>query len=259
MSRQIRQQVSHETDVPGGRRLELTYRLAEGEKIPAVLLLPDARPAPAALLLHGYSSRKEEMAGPVGEALLAEGIASLAIDLPLHGSRQDPLQAQAARNPLALGQLWRRALGDARLGVEYLTARSDVQGDALAVVGYSMGSFLSVVLAAGDPRLRAVVLAAGGDLPRGTPFASVARLVADPLAAVRRLKARPLLMVHGLSDRTVLPEQAQRLFAAAGEPKELRWWDGGHRLPREASRDAAVWLRQALGTSAPDEPHRGEW
>lgn len=44
-------------------------RLGDDAPIPAILLLPDAGgPAPAALLLHGYSSRKEEMAGPLGRA-----------------------------------------------------------------------------------------------------------------------------------------------------------------------------------------------
>jgi uncharacterized protein len=252
--RQIRQNVTGATAIPGGTRTELTFRLGDGEAVPAVLLSPPAGEcaAPAALLLHGYSSRKEAMAGPVGGALLAQGIASLAIDLPLHGTRSDPVQAQAARNPLVLMQLWRSALSDARLGVEYLAARKDIDRSRLAVVGYSMGSFLSVLLAAEDRRLRAVVLAAGGDLPQGTPFGGVARMVADPVSAVKRLGGRPLLMVHGRRDRTVLPEQAQRLFDAAAQPKELRWWDAGHYLPAEASREAAEWLRSRLTDLPPD-------
>ena len=54
-------------------------------------------------------------------------------------------------------------------------------------------------------------------------------------------------MVHGKRDRTVRPEQAERLFAAAGEPKEMRWWDSGHYLPQAAIEDAARWLKTALG------------
>ena len=42
------------------------------------------------------------------------------------------------------------------------------------------------------------------------------------------------------------PAQAQRLFDAAREPKELRWWDGGHYLPPAAIDDAAEWLRDRL-------------
>jgi uncharacterized protein len=103
------------------------------------------------------------------------------------------------------------------------------------------------MIAAAEPAVRAVVLAAGGDLPRGTPLAAVARTVVDPVRAVRRLGGRPLLMVHGRGDRTVKPDQAERLFAAAGEPKELRWWSSGHILPPAAIDDAAAWLAARLG------------
>ena len=164
------------------------------------------------LLLHGYSSRKEHVAEGVGGSLMRHGIASLSIDLPLHGTRADPLQAQAARNPLAIVSVWRTALKECRLALGYLRARPEIDRDCTAVAGYSLGSFLAVMAAADDPAVRAVVLAAGGDLPAGTPLSAVARTVADPVRAVRKLNGRPLLMVHGTGDRTMRPEQAQRLF-----------------------------------------------
>ena len=245
--------MQREESVGGGRRFTLEFR-AEGEAVPAVLLLPAAaEPAPAALLLHGYGSRKEHMAEGVGRALLARGIASLAIDLPLHGTRQDPLQAQTARNPLAIARLWRTAIEDAKLAIGYLRARREVDRQRIALVGYSMGAFLGTIIAAREPAIRATVLAAGGDLPTGTPFENPIRRIVDPLKAVRQLAGRPLLMVHGRRDSTVRPEQAERLFAAAGEPKELRWWDAGHILPPAAIDDAADWLAGRIGTGAQEE------
>lgn len=243
----IMQNTRSETRVPGGRRIVLDFREDGGDSVPAILLLPDAETAaPGALLLHGYSSRKEHMADNVGRALLAEGIASLAIDLPLHGDRSDPLQLQSARNPLAMVRLWRAGMKEAGLAVRYLGARKEVDAERLGVAGYSLGSFLAVALAAGEPRVKAVVVAAGGDLPAGTPLATVARAVVDPTRAVRKLAPRPLLMVHGRDDRTVRPDQAERLFAAAGEPKELRWYPAGHYLPAAAIQYAAGWLRDRL-------------
>ena len=78
--------------------------LAAGtERVPATLLLPQgARSAPAALLLHGFSSSKERMAQSVGRALQQRGIASLALDLPFHGERDGGRGAIPYRNPLAL-------------------------------------------------------------------------------------------------------------------------------------------------------------
>jgi hypothetical protein len=239
--------------VPGGRRVELRFGRqgdSPAEQVPAVLLLPDAsfagRPAPAAVLLHGYSSRKEQMAQDVGVGLLRRGIASLAIDLPLHGERSGDVDVRSARNPLALAQSWRRAQADGRLALGYLGARPEVDPSRLAMVGYSMGSFLGVTIAADAPAVRALVVAAGGDLPTGTPMERLVRTVADPLRAVRRFDGRPLLMVHGRRDGTVRPEQAQRLFDAAMEPKELRWYDAGHYLPAYAVDEAATWLAERL-------------
>ena len=53
---------------------------------------------------------------------------------------------------------------------------------------------------------------------------------------------RPVLMVNGRYDRTVQAEHAERLFAAAGEPRELYWYDGGHWPPPVAIGYAADWL-----------------
>jgi hypothetical protein len=244
-----------------GTRHLLTFgRQGVAARIPAVLLVPgdDAPAAPAAILLHGFSSRKEQMADTIGSALLAQGIASLAIDLPLHGERiaegqgaswglaggyERAVDASAMRNPLALASAWRTALRDARLALGYLGARREVDRARLALVGYSMGSFLGVQVAADDRAVQAVVLAAGGDLPEAMPYARALRLISDPIRAVRRFRGTPLLMVHGRHDTTVKPAQAQRLFDAALEPKTLRWYDGGHYLPASALGDAAQWLR----------------
>jgi len=246
MANKIHQTVHSEKRVAHGRRLVLEFRGKE-ENVPGILLLPDAEgPVAGVLLLHGYSSRREHMADEVGKALLARGVASLSIDLPLHGTRHDPLQLQAARNPLALFSVWKQARRECALAVKYLGARAEIDRARLGVAGYSMGSFLAVLLAADDPEVRAVVLAAGGDLPEGTPLAAVARAVVDPPRAVRKLAGRPLLMIHGKNDRTMRPAQAERLFAAAREPKEIRWWDAGHILPREAIDHAARWLAERL-------------
>ena len=247
MKTRIHQTTHDERALPAGRRIVLEFH-AGSDAIPGILLLPrNPVPAPGVVLLHGYSSRKEHLSDGFGAALQRQAIASLSIDLPLHGTRADPLQAQATRNPLALMGIWRQALREARLALGYLGARPEIDRACLAVAGYSLGSFLAVMTAASEPSVRAVVLAAGGDLPAGTPLSKVARAVADPLRAIRRLRGRPLLMVNGTADRTVLPEQAQRLFDAASEPKELKWWNAGHVLPPAAIDYSAQWLRERLG------------
>jgi uncharacterized protein len=241
MKRRITQRTTSERAVPGGTRIDLFFSMGDVE-VPAILKLPDTRPAPAVLLLHGYSSRKETMADGIGAPLLRRGIASLSVDLPMHGARE----AGEAAGAMELMKHWRAARAETALAVHYLAARPEIDADRLAIVGYSLGSFLALALAAEEPRLRAVVLAAGGDLPPQLP--KLARMAVDPPKLARRLNGRPLLMVHGKKDRTVVPDQARRLFEAANEPKELRWYDAGHYLPDDAAADAAQWLEEKLST-----------
>ena len=218
------------------------------DRVPAILLTPEeASRRPGVLLLHGLGSQKERMADTIGEALLRRGIASLAVDLPLHGARVAASVGMQSGNPLELIRNWRTAVEEARMAIEYLSEHPRIQSDRLGIVGYSLGSFLANVVAADAPQVRAMVLAASGDLPDGIQFESFVRAVVDPIRVIRAASGRPLLMINGRSDRTVKPAQAERLFAAAREPKTLRWYAGGHWPPPKEIEFAADWLLERFG------------
>jgi fermentation-respiration switch protein FrsA (DUF1100 family) len=56
----------------------------------------------------------------------------------------------------------------------------------------------------------------------------------DAVEYVGRVSPAPLLVIHGEDDETVPVEQAETLFQAAGEPKQLLLLSGGaHRLRRD--------------------------
>lgn len=237
--------VRRERRVAGG--MERVLDLVRGrEVVPAVWTTPatEAR-TPAALLLHGFSSSKERMAQTVGRELLALGVASLALDLPFHGERDGDSRA-LSKNPLALVGAWRTAIAEARDAVTWLASQGSVDAERIGVVGYSLGGFLALMTAAEDERLRVVALAAAGDLPDQTPYASLVRGLVNPLRAAERLDGRPLLLVNGRSDTTTRPAQAERLFAAAQEPKTLHWYEGGHWPPAAAIALAARWVTERL-------------
>lgn len=248
MPKQILQTITDERSEPGRIRRSLTFRLGDQEAaVPAILQLPAGRTrSPAALLVHGYGASKELMADTIGHVLVDHGIASLAVDLPLHGQRGDAGALRGPNATLAVLREWRAALAEGALALRYLGAHAAVDGSRLATLGYSLGSYVALKTAGDNAAVRAVVVAAGGDLPTGTPFARLVRLAADPLGDVRRLGGRPFLMVHGRHDRVVLPEQAERLYEAAREPKDIHWWDAGHYLPEAAIDRAASWLAARL-------------
>jgi uncharacterized protein len=222
-------------------RRSATIDLA-GAQVPSILLRPDeGGPFPAVLLLHGYSSSKERLSETMGRSLAVRGIASLAIDLPLHGSRDDAIIDEARANPLGLMHHWNVALNEARAAVAWLRAHDTIDPERVSVAGYSLGSYVALQTAAAGARIESVIVAAGGDLP-ATRWTNMVRMVVDPLKAASSLDGRRLLMLHGRFDRTIPAEQAQRLYDAALEPKELRWYNSGHVLPAAAADDAAAWL-----------------
>ncbi len=223
--------------------LRRTDTIALGKtSVPSLLLRPDldAR-VPGVLLLHGYSSSKEVLSNTMGVALALRGIASLSIDLPLHGTRDEDMFQEARTNPFGLLQHWKSALAEAKDAIAWLAAHDAIDPQRIGILGYSLGSYIALQTAAAEERIKCVVVAGGGDLP-ATQWTSMVRMVTDPLSSARKLNGRPLLMLHGTNDRTIRREQAQALFDAAEEPKTLKWYDSGHVLPPASAGDAAAWL-----------------
>ena len=68
-----------------------------------------------------------------------------------------------------------------------------------------------------------------------------------PLDRIEKISPRPLLLLHGKDDDLVDLSHAQRLFAAAKEPKTIQLVKrAGHRLRlnKEAMSAALEWLKQ---------------
>jgi uncharacterized protein len=238
--------IREERPLPDGRSVTLVFNW-NGEPVPGILMLPhtSAKPSPAALLLHGFNSKKEHMAIAIGSELLSNGIASLAIDLAYHGERYTgPFTPPSS--PFELMKRWRAAQQECRETLQFLAGYPGLDRSRLCLVGYSLGAYLGLKVSADESCLRAVVLAACGDFPDYIPFAGMVRKVANPIRWVRELKGRPLLMMHGRQDTIISPELAERLFNSAEEPKKIFWFDSGHILPQEAMKQATRWLSEVL-------------
>ncbi len=110
--------------------------------------------------------------------------------------------------------LWMKTLWDATSFVETQPA---VDGDRIALLGFSLGAYLSLANSAIDPRVKAVVEFFGG-MPK------------EMNLFMRRLC--PVLILHGEADSTVPVEEAyhlQKLLEKKGISYEIKIYPGaGH-------------------------------
>lgn len=215
---------------------------------------PAGDPAPVVLLFHGFTGVRDEL--PVANTdegvfsrtarLLAEqGIASLRIDF--RGSGESP---GAFADTTFEGQV-----ADGLAAIDWLEANAAVDGQRLAVIGWSQGGLVATAVAGRSDKPDALVLWAavanpeesfGGivgaeTLAKGLEAGDAALPVTLPWGAVVELKrgffegvttfdppaelasyAGPLFIAHGTKDTTVLPA-AVDTFLAAHEGEEAKW------------------------------------
>jgi dienelactone hydrolase len=164
-------------------------------------------------------------------------------------------------------------IADAMQGVRYLAERRDVDPNRIAVLGFSMGSFINSLVCAIDTSIHACVLAGGGDLdgPGGywdssgkkmcqaIPYRSLAFLGdRGPMLFALHAKRGPTLVINGTADRVVdishhgqdfFEDLRKRTIAELGGSKNVFDFmlipDGGH-SPYFLSKPAALWLEDKL-------------
>ena len=221
--------------------------------------------APAVILVHGFKSSREEML-PWARFIHEAGYNVLLFDTRGCGKSGGSTVGLGATEPR-----------DISLAVKL--ARDQFGTTKVAVLGISLGAGAAILAAAKDPSITAVIadsawtdqdvqLSRLSFLPLGPlrvplpPYgvgAVNAMVGADvskarPLDAIARISPRPILLIHSADDdnATTPVEGARRLFAAAGEPKEL--WvapRGGHvgainAFPDEYRARVLAFLRGAL-------------
>ena len=221
--------------------------------------------APAVILVHGFKTSREEML-PWARFLHEAGYNVLLFDTRGCGKSGGSTVGLGATEPR-----------DISLAVEL--ARGEFGTNKVAVLGISLGAGAAILAAANDPHVSAVVadsawtdqdlqLSRLSFLPLGAfrvplpPYgiaavnafvaADVAR--ARPLDAIGAISPRPVLLIHSADDdnATTPVEGARKLFAAAGEPKDL--WvapRGGHvgainAFPEEYRARVLAFLKGAL-------------
>ena len=196
-----------------------------------------SRNGAAIIVQHGYKSDREEMLDEA--AMLAKhGYGVILVDLRAHGLSEG--------DQITFGVLETR---DVDAAYEYLLTRSDVDPERIGALGNSMGAVTVLLYAAQNPKIKAVVsdsafsslqdeIAKGVQRVTGLPAFPFAPMIqffaerqtgfsASEVAAaehIGEISPRPVFILQGGADSLVPTDSGQKLYDAAGEPREL-WFD----------------------------------
>jgi dienelactone hydrolase len=225
------------TDIPENNTVYAEYFVPKTQaKVPAVIVLD---------IMQGNQliARGEAM------WLAQNGIASLVVVLPHYNQRRAPgskIKLVSADLVRTLDGI-RQGVLDCRCAAAWLASRPEVDADNLGMVGTSLGSFLTALTSANEPRIKNVCMVLGGgglvdayyDHPKAKPVTEwvdrlggknlVRKLIApvDPITYAAQLKGKNLLMIAAKNDEIVPPKAATQLWEATGKQR-IVWLDAGH-------------------------------
>lgn len=202
--------------------------LGEHDGLAYALFLPERPPVGGVVILHGAGSAKESHFD-FGRVCRDRGLAALAFDARGHGRSTGRFGPGAVGDVLAMCDLLRNTGG---------------QSPRVALRGSSMGGFLALQAAAAEPAIAAVaaICPAPPDLlARGLASGELVDFevdrqatvewlgTLDATAAAAALAGRTaLLLLHARGDERVPYTASEELHAAAGDPKRLIVFPGGH-------------------------------
>lgn len=211
--------VGARTAPPGWRLEPVRLPVAEGVALEGLLVLPPT-PAPHALVIY-LGGNAEEVTAYAGEAAAWGDRALLLVNYRGYG-------ASGGRPGEAA------LVADAAQLFDWAARRPDIDPEAIAVHGRSMGTGVAVQLAAQRP-VACVVLTSPFTSARDVaasayPWAPVRWLLRHPFDSAAHAPGirRPVLILYGERDTLVPPSQSQSLAQRWGGPVETLALPAGH-------------------------------
>lgn len=267
---------------PGVIAERVTYGTEYGMRIPAIVYRPAhlSGKVPGIVVVNGHGADKTSWYDFYTGILYAKaGAVVVTYDMIGEGERNDEHQngADECERMIAMPGVPQRMGGlmvtDAMQGVAFLRSLPYVSRKRIAVLGFSLGSFVAALTGAVDAHFHALYLTGGGDLdgPGGywdssqcvmtqsAPYKAL-RFLGDRGAAIFTLNARrgPTFILNGTDDTVVaIPTHGPKFFAKLrqstiamnGSAKNVftTYFDPGasHR-PSWVKRIAAEWLEKEL-------------
>ena len=172
---------------------------------------------PALVLLHGAGGNADFWIERISPLVARLGVAVYAVHYfdRTGSTRADPAMLTDGKHV----PLWMEAIRDA---VAFLRTRPGIDVGRVALVGVSLGAFLSMALAAEGLRVRAIVEISGGLVP---PYEGLANRAFPPVLIVHgdRDTVVPVSMAHALEKTLASLGVAHRMEILAGEG---HWFSG---------------------------------
>lgn len=203
---------------PGVTDLQLTA--SDGVKIHGWYVPGPANATLTVLLLHGNAGTLADRSEKI-DILRQLGANVCIIDYRGYG--------RSAGEPNELG-----TYRDAQAAYDYLTKTANREPRTIIIYGESLGTGVSVELATrvpvGGVILEAAFTSIGDVAQKMFPFLPVRYLVRNKYDSIHKIAGirAPLLLLHSREDEVFAYRHAQRLFAAAREPKRLVELHGSH-------------------------------
>ena len=145
-----------------------------------------------------------------------------------------------------------------RRAMDLLLSQPNVDPRRFAYVGHDFGGMYGVLAGSLDQRPSHYVIMASTPrfsdwylyMPRmeGEARQAFIRQMAeiDPLTHISNLSPAAVFFQFATDDFHVPKERAEEFFAAAKEPKEMKWYEAQHGLNETATQDRKAWLRDRL-------------
>jgi dienelactone hydrolase len=267
---------------PGVSADRVSYSTGYGLRVPAIvyhLAGATITQHPALIIVNGHSGDKSSWYAYWAGILYARAGALVLTYDPIGEYERNKERRSNTRQHdelLEPDDMARRMAGlmvtDVMQAANYLAHREDVDPKRIAVLGYSMGSFVSSIACAVDLQVHACVLAGGGDFDgpggywdssnkmcQGIPYKSL-QFLGDRGAVIYALHAKrgPTLVINGGADEVVdithhgqdfFEDLRRRAIREAGGSKDIFDFSfiqgGGHR-PYFITKPAALWLEERL-------------
>jgi len=146
-----------------------------------------------------------------------------------------------------------------RRAMDLILSEPNVDSQRFAYVGHDFGGMYGVLTGSLDRRpTHYVIMAATPRFPdwylyaprlEGEAREAFIRQMSDidPIAHIQSLSPAPVFFQFATNDPHVPKERAEEFFAAATEPKEMKWYEVGHALNPDATLDRKAWLKENLG------------